>query len=58
MLFSRHSFNLPLSASNVLFPLQQYDAVSYINDTMKDSSEVSKFRKDRLAGDGNGITFW
>ncbi|KAL7159385.1 hypothetical protein ABFS83_01G024100 [Erythranthe nasuta] len=36
----------------------QYDAVSYINDEIKSCSEVSKFCKDKLAGDENGIAFW
>ncbi|XP_011081843.1 DDT domain-containing protein DDR4 [Sesamum indicum] len=36
----------------------QYDAVSYINETMKNGAEVSNFRKDKLASNGNGITFW
>ncbi|KAK6119530.1 hypothetical protein DH2020_046731 [Rehmannia glutinosa] len=36
----------------------QYDAVSYINDAMKNGTEVSNFRKDKLAGNENGIAFW
>ncbi|KAL6556600.1 hypothetical protein OROGR_005888 [Orobanche gracilis] len=36
----------------------QYDAVSYINEAMKENGELSNFRKDKLAGDGNGIAFW
>ncbi|KAL0394035.1 UNVERIFIED_CONTAM: DDT domain-containing protein DDR4 [Sesamum latifolium] len=36
----------------------QYDAVSYINETMKNGTEVSNFRKDKLASNGNGIAFW
>ncbi|KAL6524118.1 hypothetical protein OROMI_031213 [Orobanche minor] len=36
----------------------QYDAVSYINEAMKENGELSNFRKDMLAGNGNGIAFW
>ncbi|KAI3468257.1 hypothetical protein Pfo_024920 [Paulownia fortunei] len=36
----------------------QYDAVSYINESMKNGTELSNFRKDKLAGDGIGIVFW
>lgn len=36
----------------------QYDAVSYINEKMKSGTEVSYFRKDKLASDGNGVAFW
>ncbi|PIN09659.1 hypothetical protein CDL12_17758 [Handroanthus impetiginosus] len=36
----------------------QYDAVSYINGAMKNGTEVSYFQKDKLASNGNEITFW
>ncbi|KAH6835868.1 hypothetical protein C2S53_012550 [Perilla frutescens var. hirtella] len=36
----------------------QYDAASYINEKMKNGTEVSYFRKDKLASDGNGVSFW
>ncbi|KAK4388877.1 DDT domain-containing protein DDR4 [Sesamum angolense] len=36
----------------------QYDAVAYINETIKNGTEVSNFRKDKLASNGNGIAFW
>ncbi|XP_073314859.1 DDT domain-containing protein DDR4 isoform X2 [Primulina huaijiensis] len=36
----------------------QHDAVSYINETIRSGTEVSTFRKEKLAGDGNGIAFW
>ncbi|XP_051151111.1 DDT domain-containing protein DDR4 [Andrographis paniculata] len=36
----------------------EYDAVSYINDAIKNGSAASDFRKDKLAGDGNKISFW
>ncbi|XP_073131209.1 DDT domain-containing protein DDR4 [Henckelia pumila] len=36
----------------------QHDAVSYINETIRGGAEVSTFRKEKLAGDGNGIAFW
>ncbi|GFP80284.1 hypothetical protein PHJA_000171800 [Phtheirospermum japonicum] len=36
----------------------QYDAVSYINEAMKENGEISNFRKNKLAGNGNGIAFW
>ncbi|KAL0312012.1 UNVERIFIED_CONTAM: DDT domain-containing protein DDR4 [Sesamum radiatum] len=36
----------------------QYDAVSYVNETIKNGTEISNFRKDKLASNGNGIAFW
>ncbi|CAK9180611.1 unnamed protein product [Ilex paraguariensis] len=36
----------------------QYDIVAYINDALKDGTEVYTFRKDKIGGDGNGTTYW
>ncbi|KAL3844142.1 hypothetical protein ACJIZ3_001545 [Penstemon smallii] len=36
----------------------QYDVGSYVNEAMKNGTEVSAFRKDKLAGDGKGISYW
>ncbi|KAL3650843.1 hypothetical protein CASFOL_007246 [Castilleja foliolosa] len=36
----------------------QYDAVSYINESMKENEEVFNFQKNKFAGNGNGIAFW
>ncbi|KAL6501950.1 hypothetical protein OROGR_027083 [Orobanche gracilis] len=36
----------------------QHDAVSYINEAMKENGELSNFRKDKLADNGNGVAFW
>lgn len=44
--------------SDILFSTQQYDAVAYVNDEMKDGTDVSYFRKNKLTGDGGGVTFW
>ncbi|XP_022732588.1 DDT domain-containing protein DDR4 isoform X2 [Durio zibethinus] len=35
----------------------QLDAVSYINDTLKSSKEISCFRKKKLGGNGN-VSYW
>ncbi|CAL5384300.1 unnamed protein product [Camellia sinensis] len=36
----------------------QDDTVSYINDGLKNGTEISSFRKDKIGGDGNGTTYW
>ncbi|KAK2997361.1 hypothetical protein RJ639_025175, partial [Escallonia herrerae] len=36
----------------------QHDIVVYINDAIKNGTEVSTFRKDRIGGDGNGAAYW
>ncbi|CAA2963944.1 Hypothetical predicted protein [Olea europaea subsp. europaea] len=36
----------------------QDDIVSYINHAIKSGTEVSTFRKDKLAGDEHGTAFW
>lgn len=36
----------------------QADIVSYINEAIKSGTEVSTFRKDKLAGDEHGTAFW
>ncbi|KAL8537147.1 hypothetical protein ACS0TY_012358 [Phlomoides rotata] len=37
---------------------EQYDAVAYINDSLKDGTDVLYFRKNKLTSDGGGVTFW
>ncbi|XP_030464752.1 DDT domain-containing protein DDR4 [Syzygium oleosum] len=36
----------------------QDDAVSYINNALKDGTHVSCFRKENLASHGNGTSYW
>ncbi|PON65614.1 hypothetical protein PanWU01x14_116260 [Parasponia andersonii] len=36
----------------------QDDAVAYINDDLKQGTQISSFRKDKIGGDGNGTSFW
>ncbi|KAG5562642.1 hypothetical protein RHGRI_005387 [Rhododendron griersonianum] len=36
----------------------QDDAVSYINNTLKDGNSISSFRKDKIGEDGSGTTYW
>ncbi|OUZ99916.1 hypothetical protein BVC80_9069g24 [Macleaya cordata] len=36
----------------------QDDALSYMNDALKNGTEISTFRKDRLGEDGNGTAYW
>jgi len=40
------------------FCSQQDDTLSYINDALKQGNQISCFRKDKIGGDGNGITYW
>ncbi|KNA04733.1 hypothetical protein SOVF_196910 [Spinacia oleracea] len=37
---------------------QQHDLVSYINDALKEGGQVSQFRKDTIAQDKNGASYW
>ncbi|RDX62484.1 DDT domain-containing protein DDR4, partial [Mucuna pruriens] len=36
----------------------QHDAVSYINDSIKEGTQISCFRKDALGRDGAGTSYW
>ncbi|KAJ9183452.1 hypothetical protein P3X46_007303 [Hevea brasiliensis] len=36
----------------------QDDAVSYINETLKNGTEISCFRKDKIGEDGNITSYW
>ncbi|PIA65091.1 hypothetical protein AQUCO_00100521v1 [Aquilegia coerulea] len=36
----------------------QDDAVRYINDALKEGTEVCSFRKNRIVGDGTGVAYW
>lgn len=36
----------------------QDDAVSYINNALKDGTHISCFRKEKLASHGNGTSYW
>ncbi|XP_020228079.1 DDT domain-containing protein DDR4 [Cajanus cajan] len=36
----------------------QHDAVSYINDALKEGTQISSFRKDALGRDGTGTSYW
>ncbi|KAJ1420162.1 hypothetical protein SESBI_14602 [Sesbania bispinosa] len=36
----------------------QYDAVSYVNDALKEGTQVSSFRKDALGRDGTSTSYW
>lgn len=36
----------------------QDDSVSYINDALKEGTQLSCFRKDKLGKDGNGNSYW
>ncbi|XP_030548783.1 DDT domain-containing protein DDR4 isoform X2 [Rhodamnia argentea] len=36
----------------------QDDAVSYINNALKDGTPISCFRKEKLASHGNGTSYW
>lgn len=38
--------------------LQQDDAVSYINDALKQGTQVSSFRKEKIGKDANGTSYW
>ncbi|XP_042939052.1 DDT domain-containing protein DDR4 isoform X2 [Carya illinoinensis] len=36
----------------------QQDALSYINDALKQGNQISCFRKDKIGGDGSGTFYW
>ncbi|XP_031261111.1 DDT domain-containing protein DDR4 [Pistacia vera] len=36
----------------------QDDAVSYINDALKQGNQISSFRKDKIGKDANGTSYW
>ncbi|KAL6216903.1 hypothetical protein ACLB2K_010121 [Fragaria x ananassa] len=36
----------------------QDDAVAYINDALKEGTEISSFRKDKIGGDEKGTSYW
>ncbi|KAK9946145.1 hypothetical protein M0R45_011622 [Rubus argutus] len=36
----------------------QDDALAYINDALKQGTEISLFRKDKIGGDGKGTSYW
>ncbi|TKY74659.1 Remodeling and spacing factor 1 [Spatholobus suberectus] len=36
----------------------QHDAVSYINDSLKEGTQISSFLKDALGRDGTGTSYW
>ncbi|CAJ1973781.1 unnamed protein product [Sphenostylis stenocarpa] len=36
----------------------QHDAVSYINDALKEGTQISSFRKDALGRDRTGTSYW
>lgn len=38
--------------------MQQDDVLRYITDELKTGTAVSTFRKERIASDGNGTTYW
>jgi zinc finger FYVE domain-containing protein 26 len=38
--------------------VQQHDVVSYINDALKEGTEISSFRKDAFGRDGTGTSYW
>ncbi|WCA47157.1 hypothetical protein Tsubulata_013522 [Turnera subulata] len=37
---------------------EQDDIMSYINDALKNGTEISCFRKDNIGGDGKGTCYW
>lgn len=38
--------------------LQQDDAISYINHETKSKTDASAFRKEKLGGNGDEVSFW
>lgn len=53
------SFGFCLMAEkNDSFGLQQDDTVAYIKDSLKQGTQISSFRKEKIGGDGNGTSFW
>ncbi|KAG6772726.1 hypothetical protein POTOM_024146 [Populus tomentosa] len=37
---------------------RQNDIASYVNDSLKDGTEISYFRKDKIGGDGTVTSYW
>nr|TKS11009.1 uncharacterized protein D5086_0000076110 [Populus alba] len=37
---------------------EQDDIASYVNTSLKDGTEISYFRKDKVGGDGTAISYW
>lgn len=38
--------------------VQQHDAVSYINEALKEGTHITSFRKEALGRDGTGTSYW
>lgn len=38
--------------------MQQPDVTAYVNDALKNGTEVSAFQSTKLADDGKGTMFW
>ncbi|PRQ47324.1 hypothetical protein RchiOBHm_Chr2g0098451 [Rosa chinensis] len=38
--------------------IKQDDAVAYINDALKQGTEISSFRKDKIGGDEKRTSYW
>jgi len=38
--------------------VQQHDAVSYINDALKEGTHISSFRKEAFERDGTRTSYW
>ncbi|CAJ2643406.1 DDT domain-containing protein DDR4 [Trifolium pratense] len=36
----------------------QHDVISYVNDALKEGTEISSFRKDAFGRDGTGTSYW
>ncbi|KAJ0030389.1 hypothetical protein Pint_12770 [Pistacia integerrima] len=51
---------LPFLNSDMIISigLQQDDAVSYINDALKQGNQISSFRKDKIGKDASGTSYW
>lgn len=47
-----------MAEKNDSFGLQQDDTVAYIKDSLKQGTQISSFRKEKIGGDGNGTSFW
>ena len=42
----------------IVLVLQQNDTVAYINNALKEGTDISAFRKERIGEDGNDTSFW
>lgn len=38
--------------------VQQHDVVSYINDALKEGTQISSFRKEAFGIDGTRTSYW